>query len=370
MKTFSKFLLLAFACFGASSCVMTNQIRTIQIEILRPAIFNVPKDNTIAVINRDIFKSDTCTFRYSNGYIKNQIMDGDSVNRLDTVKGLSFNYLDLYETHTDTSINYHNLADTCISSLVNFLESEKYFKSIIIASDSLRNLLKTPGSVETKEELFEKTGSDVCVFLDYLHFKTTFNQYFLDPFTAKAMLIWTVAFKNDSSIYSYNLADTLFYDQPQLQVYSKFKDKILNKLVNNSCIYLGQSFGKKMIPNWTQTERLYYKSNNPEMKNAQKLALEQDWIRAAEIWNRLSKNKNDKIVAKACYNMALACEMEGKPDLAIAWLVKSFSGLKKNDEQHKAICQRYVNILAIRKLEIERLEEQVNIQDLSNKTEN
>jgi hypothetical protein len=370
MRTFSKFLLLIFAGFGASSCVMTNQIRTIQIEILRPAIFNIPKENSVAIINRDLFKSDTCTFRYSNGILKNQNLDLDSPNRLATVNGLPINTYNLYETRSDSSIDYHDLSDTCISSLVNYLESEKYFRKVIKAGDSLNNLLKTPGHVGSNEELFEKTESDVCIFLDYLHLKTTFNQYFSDPFKTRAMLVWTVAFKNDSLAYSYNLADTLFFDQQQIQEYSRFKNKILSKLVNNSCIYLGQSFAKKMIPSWTPAERMYYWSNNPEMKYAQKLAIQQDWLKAAEIWNRQSKNKNDKIGAKACYNMALVCEMEGKLDLAIAWLVKSYSGLKKNNEQHKVICQRYVNILATRKLEIERLKEQVNILELSNKTEN
>ena len=297
-------------------------------------------------------------------------MDGDSLNRIDSLKGLSFNYLDLYETNTDTTINYHNLADTCISSLVNYLESEKYFQSIFIASDSLNNLLKIPGNVETKEELFEKTGSDVCILLDYLHFKTTFNQYFLDPFKAKAKLMWTVVFKTDSLAYTYSQADTLFCDQEQIKSYKRNKDNILAYLVNNSSIYLGNSFGAKLIPTWIPAERMYYKSNNPEMHKAGKFAIDQDWLQAADIWNKQAKNKNRKIAAKACYNMALACEMEGKPDVAIAWLVKSYSSLKKNNEDHKNNCQRYVNVLALRKLEIERLKEQVSAQELSHETGN
>jgi len=92
---------------------------------------------------------------------------------------------------------------------------------------------------------------------------------------------------------------------------------------------------------------------------AEKYALQNDWLKAAEIWNRLTNNKNQKIAAKASYNMALACEMEGKHDVAIDWLVKSFSILKENSDVHKKNCQRYIAVLTLRKKELERLAKQV-----------
>ena len=92
---------------------------------------------------------------------------------------------------------------------------------------------------------------------------------------------------------------------------------------------------------------------------AEKYALNNEWLKAAEIWNKLSKNKNPRIAAKACYNMALACEMEGKLDAAIDWLVQSYSTLKENNEEHKQNCQRYLAVLALRKKEIAKLEHQV-----------
>jgi len=263
----------------------------------------------------------------------------------------------------DTSIKYADLSDTCVNELVNYFEEENYFRKVINYGDSLNFLLNAPGSIATRDELFEKTKADVCIFLDYFHLNTTFNGYFPNPYVTKANLIWTVAFKTDSLVYSYNLADTLFYDLEQVLAYSKYKDKILGQLINNSSKYLGRSFGTKVIPSWMPVERIYYKSRNTEMIKAEKYALNQDWLKAAEIWNRETKNKNDKIKAKACYNMALACEMEGKPDAAIDWLVKSYSSLGKNNEEHKANCQRYVTVLALRKKEIERLEKQVKNQE-------
>ena len=95
------------------------------------------------------------------------------------------------------------------------------------------------------------------------------------------------------------------------------------------------------------------------MLKAEKLALKNNWREAAEIWNTMAKSKNAHIAAKAKFNMALACEMEGHPDLAIEWITKSYIEFNENDKQHKANCQRYINVLALRKKEIAKLEKQV-----------
>ena len=359
-------LFLTLICLN--SCKITSQISTLQIEIMKPGIFEIPKELTLAVINRNLLRSDTCTFYYYNGYERVK----DTVNTYQELfksgKDTSIKYQNLYEIE-DYKISYKDLSDTCVNGLIDYLKGEGYFRKVIKSGDSLNYFLRSPGSITTQDELFEKTKSDVCIFLDFIQFKTTYNPYFSTPFKTKAKLLWNIAFKSDSLVYGYNQADTLFYNQAQVSIYSRYKEKVLGLLLNNSCNYLGKSFGTKVIPSWIQVDRMYYQSRNREMIKAEKYALNQDWLNAAEIWNSQTKSKNKKIVAKASYNMALACEMEGKPDAAIAWLVLSNSALEKNDKGHEANCQRYVNILATRKLEINRLEEEARVPGFSPKTE-
>ena len=152
--------------------------------------------------------------------------------------------------------------------------------------------------------------------------------------------------------------DTLNYDPFVSPVITSDQMKI-KMLADNSSRYLGKVMGTKIIPYWTTVERIYYKSNNQNMLLAEKYALENNWLKAAEFWNAQTKNKNPKIAAKASYNMALACEMEGKPDVAIDWLILSFESLKQNGEAHKANCQLYIKVLALRKKELEKLEKQI-----------
>jgi len=340
--------------------MMNSQIKTLHIELMHPGILCIPREQTVAVVNRDLLKTDTCTFRYSNGILKVEDYSEDNS---------SFHSEEIhYETKKDTSLKYKNLADTCVHTLSGYFKEMGYFCQVVEPNDSSYQLITVPGKIETREELFKRTKTDVCIFLDFFKLKTTYSKDQSIPFQTNAKLLWTVVFKSDSLAYSYNQVDTLFYDRKQLASYGRNKDKILSYFVNNSSIYLGNSFGTKMIPTWIPAERAYYKSKNTEMLKAEKYAKNNNWLMAAEIWNRETKNKNDKIKAKACYNMALACEMEGKPDAAIGWLVLSYSSLKKKNEGHEYNCQHYVNVLALRKKEIERLAEQVKRTE--NSTEN
>jgi len=69
--------------------------------------------------------------------------------------------------------------------------------------------------------------------------------------------------------------------------------------LNDAFSFLGKSFGAKMIPSWISVERIYLHSKNPEMIEAVNYAIHQEWLKAAEIWNTQTRNKNQEIASKA-----------------------------------------------------------------------
>jgi len=215
--------------------------------------------------------------------------------------------------------------------------------------------------------LFKSTKADALVFLDLFQFENGLSSYFDGTFRTRAVLSWTITFRgNTSSPTIYNQIDTLFFSKSQFK-YIQQKNQQSQKIYRNASKFLGKSFGTKLIPSWVPVDRMYYHSKNPEMIHAEKFAKNHVWLKAGEIWNKQTKNKNQKIAAKACYNMALACEMEGKYDLAIYWLTESNNILTKNNFQHRAYCQQYIRILTLRKDEIEMLEKLMrNKEKLSN----
>lgn len=332
MKPARNILSFFLLALNLSSCMITDSARTTQIEIMKPAIFNLPNEiKTVAIINRAYYQRDSVPFQYLN----------------------------VYNIQTDTLVKYRALSNNCVDALSVFFEKEGYFGKVKNYRDSLSVIYpENETSILTPEKLFQKTKSDICIFLDHFKFNVIAMYGFNDVVLNGAALSWAIAVKTDSVSYLYNQMDTLAYEATGFPLNLNDHEK-LNLLVNNSSEYLGRFFGSKIIPTWLTVERLYYKSNNQNMLLAEKYALNNEWLKAAEIWNKQSKNKNPRMAAKACYNMALACEMEGKPDAAIDWIVQSYSILKENNSEHKANCQRYIAVLATRKKEIEKLAYQV-----------
>jgi hypothetical protein len=332
MKPARKILTLFLLAINLSSCMITDSARTTQIEIMKPAIFNLPEEiRSVAIINRAPYQLDSLPYQYLN------------VNKIET----------------DTLVKYRTLSNNCVDALSGFFEKEGYFGKVNNYRDSLAVIYSSNEiGIITAEELFRKTKSDICIFLDRFNFNVVALYGFSDMVANGAALSWSIVIKTDTLSYLYNQMDTLVYEASDFPLNLNDHAK-LNLLVTNSSEYLGRFFGSKIIPTWLTVERLYYKSRNQNMLFAEKYALNNEWLKAAEIWNKQSKNKNPRMAAKACYNMALACEMEGKLDAAIDWLVQSHSILKVNNEEHKENCKRYITVLALRKKEIDKLAHQV-----------
>jgi len=313
---------------------MTEQVRSLKLEVMKPGAFIFPENvKKVAIFKRDLYLSDTAVFKYF------------------------YKFNNQYGTKIDSTLKYSDLSNRCVDELTNFLTKGRYFDEVKNYRDSLNYLGNDRGKLNNSDEIFNKTKADVYIFLDYFKFfdvRIYTHVAYISP-----TLKWTVVFKNDSNYYTYNQTDKLNYGNAQSLEYFTEEEVKIEEILQNSSEYLAKSFGSKLFPNWIPVERIYYKSKNPDMIKAEGFAIKNDWLKAAEIWKQKTKNKNSQIKAKACYNMALAAEMEGKPDLAIEWLAKSYSSLSHNNLLHRAYCQQYINVLALRKKEIERLEKQV-----------
>jgi hypothetical protein len=298
---------------------------------MKPGLFIYPENiQNVAVIKRDLYQSDTCRF----------------------------DYLDPVQVKSDTTIKYSELSNRCVDAVASYLKESGYFKKVRNYRDSLNSEWNLNYGIYSPEMIFSKLKSDMLIFLDYFKFNYIFISNQMNDVYLAAGLSWTIIVKNDTAAYVYNQIDTLDYYDGELKSFNLEKDGH-DKVIADASGYLGESFGKKIVPSWLQVNRMYYRSSNPDMLKAEQYALSNEWLKAAEIWNRETKNKNQKIVAKSCYNMALAAEMEGQIDVAIDWLVRSFSALPEANKEHQANCQRYINILAMRKKEIERLDKQI-----------
>ena len=352
--TYKFSLIPLIAIIGFTSCITTYNMNSIQVEILKPAIFAMPDDiDTIAIFKRDHYQSDTTEFTYLN---------------VETNKIIS-----------DKNIRYSDLSNRCTAALAEYLDNEGYFSKVIHYSDSLNHIFSKTDSLITYPELHKKLGVDMFIFLDFFQLEDELTENigaFFKPFivnqfpefknsskieSVTANLLWSVTFKEDTALYLIRQPDYLHYGNSVTpELFGNHQKHLL--LLQNISGYLGTNFASRIIPSWIKVGRAYYRSNNVDMLQAEKYFLEGEFLKAAEIYNRETKNKNRNIAAKARYNMALICEMEGKPDAAIDWLVLSYSAYKNPNAEHKFNCQQYINLLALRKKEIERLDKQVRVK--------
>ena len=336
-------LFLMLVCISLTGCVTIYDARTTQIEIMKPGIFNISDDiKTVALINSVPNNPFIPTFNY--------------INHFATLTNSS-DYQESTAPENDATIKYRDLSNTCIDALAWVLKKEDYFGEVINYHDSLNIINPSNKALFNPERLFQETNSDLCIFLDRFSFEIEKYKDF-EAVTNIASLSWTIVYKKDSLSYTYKQRDTLTFVAadftPGLTDNMKLK-----MVVNNSSTFLGQSFCSKIIPTWIPVDRVYYTSGNSDMLQAEKFALNSDWLKAAELWNTQTKSKKSMIAAKASFNMALSCEMQGRFDTAIEWLVNSSSMMNKKNKEHQLICQDYISALMLRKKEIVKLRQQV-----------
>ncbi len=115
----------------------------------------------------------------------------------------------------------------------------------------------------------------------------------------------------------------------------------------------GLLYGMRIAPTFVYTNRDFYSKGDDRMKMASRYARSQRWKEAAGIWKQVMSGADRKLAGKAAFNMALACEAEGKLDSAKDWASKSYTqfGNKK--------AKRYLREINHRIFERKMLDEQM-----------
>lgn len=119
------------------------------------------------------------------------------------------------------------------------------------------------------------------------------------------------------------------------------------RVVDDVSFGAGLDYGARIAPTWITLNRDYYGKAKgiyeEKMKQAARYAESADWYKAAEIWQPIANQTQDKELAgKAAYNMAVANECLGKMDLALDWAKKAY-----NDFGNKK-AKNYINIIKMR----------------------
>lgn len=338
-----------------TACTTTYKIHSLQLEIMEPGLLTGDTIDTIAIINRESYYSDSDTFFYVN-IAKEKLI-------------------------WDNLIKYKDLQKICTDTLAEYLMQSGNFKRVISYRDSLNNPAYAEGIAKSrkKENCTNNTSYDACIFLDdfvlmadlftksYLfdndviaNFPEFKNSTMME--TVYTLLYWSISYPGDSAKHEYKRPENLFYGN---SVYPYFfgSEENHRKLIKNAAQSLGLSFASELLPHLGIVDRVYYHSRNPRMLLAEKNLLSNNYREAAETYRSLTNNKNPNIAAKACFNMALICEMEENMDAALEWLNQSTNVFQTKAYVHKMHCNNYNTILVKRKEDLVLLEKQVKRYD-------
>ena len=107
-----------------------------------------------------------------------------------------------------------------------------------------------------------------------------------------------------------------------------------------ACDFASGEYAKLIVPGSSPAERLYHSKGDSLMLVADTALQKGNWGRAESKWTRLAyEGKDTTIQALASYNMALACERDGRLNQAIGYAKRS-ERLKSDKKT-----QEYINLL-------------------------
>lgn len=164
---------------------------------------------------------------------------------------------------------------------------------------------------------------------------------------------WRMYDLSDFQSKEFSFTDTMAYDIDSPADFTSSPDMKIS-CVKDAMYESGNQTAKRLAPWWTSFERYYFSTGPLNFLNGAEFLKKAQWQESAEIWRTYTESKHKKIAAKACFNMALTCEMANKIPAAFEWL-------KKSEElgMHEFYINDYLAKLAKRKVETNKLDLQM-----------
>ena len=255
---------------------------------------------------------------------------------------LNHSYIPKYQPDDTSGLNQREIyiLDTVINNQVFRGLQDGLNESPLFDLDSIHiiqlrrydtvNFLK-PLTWDQIHAVKQSEQAEAIISLEYYRIQDTIimDTYQMDFMGNRRMITHTVWRIYDLSIDSifdeYMLMDTVDWYVFGYDSYSILEKipEFINSL-RNASYNAGLKYGQRISPSWFEVPRFYYISGGEAMREAGKLAATRDWNGAAEIWKKLAYQEDERIAAKACFNMALVCEMEDLLIPSLDWAIKSY----------------------------------------------
>ena len=328
-----------------SSCITSNVVVNIQ----RPADITVSQDiQNVVIANRSRPSKENLT-----GNIVEGIISGEGIG-------------------TD-----RRGAESCIDGLINMLSKSERFtlknKDGIELKGTGTSSFPIPLEWDIVQNLCDSYDADALIVL--ATFDSDSRSYVGNPVTRtrkkKGVKVKTLRYPAyreitiESGWRIYDLKNKRIVDENKFTEHKEFSAwadspkaaqiSLLSQgsAIRESGIFAGTQYGFRISPIWIKARRAYFTGKHDDLKLANKYIKKGDWDSAITLWKDLVNSADEKTARRSAYNMAIASEIKGGLDAAIEWAKKA-----QNLGEKKA--HNYINVLNRRKIDKEKLKQQLN----------
>ncbi len=302
-----KIFVLSIIAVLLSGCVAVD---TVRLEVLRP-----PQDS-------DIIMPESISL--TNGYLSQNQKTKDDFKNLVAY--------DKYRLDSLVSVE-------ALRSVYEVIERGQMVK--IQTFDSLGKRQNLRGTI------LELSGVDIVSEVEtepvYVNSRGAYYAAIMVPYKVK----WKIVENKN------NIKEKVYHDTVWSEGYKRNFDKLADLVRFNDVIeYIidktAVEFARQISPTWQEVKRYYYRSGNNDFQRAAYFMDNEQYDKAAEIWEQYTKVSNKSLAGNAYINLAVYHELKGEIDKAIEYALLAKD--KEND-----LATRYLQVLQKRKQEIIRL---------------
>lgn len=231
-------------------------------------------------------------------------------------------------------------------NLAGGLADSRYFNQVII-SDSVLTQEKSEGELLSRsvvDSLSQVLGADMIFSVDHIQLLTTKKEIYYPgfvPMSALDLKIRPIVRAYIPSrlmpVMTLNAVDSLLWDlDPTLSDY---------EVVHDASSHAAYTLVNQLVPHWKNVERFYFDGGSPDMRDAAVSLREGDWQEASRIWKELYDSfKKGKQKFRAAFNLALACEVQGKMEDADFWIKEAQKNASPGSDEERIVAL-YATIL-------------------------
>lgn len=324
--------------FFASCTIYSN----LPIEVLKPTEIHLPWDNrTIALLYRN--------FKYKNDTLQKYYLFDNQIRK----------------ERDNPDLNIDSLAVTrCLNSVASAFSAKGFSGKTVIIPVNMMPFRQDDKIAALPSGLVQKLAAPVNA--DYVISLETYSSFFSyfpgnyrgEKFQQVAMAgIWAVyEAETGNTVDRKTMVDTVYWhpgEKPSNVDEVEMPPRIA--AIEAASELFGEYFAGKFFSDWITVERIMIIPPVEDFRLASEYAADQEWDKATGLWEPFSEKRFGKLAICACYNMALAAEINDDIQEAIRWIDMAYAQAKTyNRKKELDLVMNYKNILMQRLSEIEK----------------